>query len=159
MNILSFRFSCQYILWIKHLLLLMHSIRVLGRVVAAGKSPVCWRWLAWSVHTGLLCLRATAIVGRNVNLITLLRKWRQEWVCSLHINCRYVMWWWNGLLDSLASLHGFQRPHISLDYSNNSEPISRSSVSAVYSDAVMVWPPLVMPPRDNCHTSRCHEES
>ena len=158
MNILSFRFSCQYILWIKHLLLLMHSLRVLGRVVAAGKSPVCWRWLAWSVHTGLLCLRATAIVGRNVNLITLLRKWRQEWVCSLHINCRYVLMKWTAGLF-IATCNSPRSPHISLDYSNNSEPISRSSVSAVYSDAVMVWPPLVMPPRDNCHTSRCHEES
>ena len=48
-------------------------------VVAAGKSPG-WCWLAWSLHTGLLllCLRATAIVTRNVNLITLLRKWTQS---------------------------------------------------------------------------------
>ena len=47
-------------------------------VVAAGKSPV-WCWLACSLHTGLLlCLRATAIVTRNVNLITLLRKWTQS---------------------------------------------------------------------------------
>ena len=47
-------------------------------VVAAGKSLV-W-WLEWSLHTGLLllCLRATAIVSRNVNLITLLRKWTQS---------------------------------------------------------------------------------
>ena len=84
----------------------MHSLRVPGRVVAAGKSPVCWRWLAWSVHTGLLCLRATAIVSRNVNLITLLRKWRQEWVCSLHINCRYVLMKWTaGLFIYIYQLY------------------------------------------------------